>query len=259
MLPIESQAATPNVPPAPREPSPRARRLIFRYAGSQAVLLWIGLVFLAIGLPMGAVFCWYVPAELALVAMAKPGTAQVVSSEIDGNTTINGHSPTRIVFKLEAGGRTVEADSMSTSSSFESLKKGDTVEVDYVPMRPQWARVHGTSFSIFGFWGLFVLIFPGVGGALLFFAVRSNRREIRAFRFGTPATARMIFAGPDTSTTLNGRHPFQVVWSLERNGEKYEGSISSMDPTELESFAQSQELVVLYDPENPAINTLWIP
>ena len=258
MIPTDSSPSI-NVPPAPREPSPRARRLVYRYAGSQFVLLLVGAIFLAIGVPMGAVFCWYVPAEVALDLIGKAGTAQVVSAEIDGRTVINGHNPRRIVFKLEAGGGAVEGDSLSTDERFDKLSPGDTVEVDYVPGHPVWARVRGSRFSLFGYFGLFVLIFPGVGGALLFFAVRSNRREIRAFRFGTPAMAKVTFAGPDTSTTMNGRHPFQVVWSLERNGEKYEGSISSMDPTELEGYAQSQELVVLYDPENPAINTLWVP
>ena len=33
-------------------------------------------------------------------------------------------------------------------------------------------------------------------------AVRSNRREIRAFTFGEPAQAKVVYAGPDRTTTI---------------------------------------------------------
>jgi hypothetical protein len=46
------------VPLAPRTPSKRAREIIFRYQGSQKVMLLLGGIFLVVGVIMTTVFCW---------------------------------------------------------------------------------------------------------------------------------------------------------------------------------------------------------
>ena len=60
------------VPPAPREPSPRARELIFRYQGSQKVLLLVGAIFLAIGVLLSVPMNWGLPSDLALSVGGRP-------------------------------------------------------------------------------------------------------------------------------------------------------------------------------------------
>ena len=104
-----------------------------------------------------------------------------------------------------------------------------------------------------------LVLFPIIGCWLTFYAVRSNRREIHAFRDGTAVLARVSFTGYDTSTSVNHRHPFKLGWQFDVRGKMFEGSITSMEKSELEDFAAGKEVVVLYAPENPAINTLWVP
>src|SRR5260370_37010204 len=60
------------VPPAPREPSPRARELIFRYQGSQRAMLLVGAIFAAVGGGFAVIFCWGPPGDLALAAGGAP-------------------------------------------------------------------------------------------------------------------------------------------------------------------------------------------
>src|SRR5262245_22492439 len=54
------------IPPAPREPSPRARKLVFGYQGAQGARLLIGLIFTGIGLLITTVFGWGMPTDLGI-------------------------------------------------------------------------------------------------------------------------------------------------------------------------------------------------
>jgi hypothetical protein len=109
-----------------------------------------------------------------------------------------------------------------------------------------------------GLFGLLLFLFPAVGGLLVLLAVRSNRREIRAFVHGTPTLARVVYAGDDLSTTVNGRHPYKVAWEFRVEGDVYEGSLTSMKLLELEPFGKAREVAVLYDPADPSCNTLYV-
>src|SRR5438128_1675840 len=93
------------VPPAPREPSPRARELIFRYQGSQKVLLLVGAIFLAIGVLLSVPMNWGLPSDLALSVGGRPMRARVISRELNRSVTINGRHPTEIRFAYTVDGQ----------------------------------------------------------------------------------------------------------------------------------------------------------
>ena len=111
---------------------------------------------------------------------------------------------------------------------------------------------------MFGYGGLFVLLFPVLGLVLAFFAVRSNRREIRAFVHGEPARAKVVFFGPDRSVQINGRNPFRLAWEFRVAERIFSGSLSSMSMLALEDLGKAEEIVVLYDPADPEVNTVWV-
>ena len=247
-----------SIPEAPREPSARARELIFRYQGAQLVFLILGLAFSAAGIIVTLAVAGPSFGDVALAVSKQMADGRVTGSHIDYHTRINGQHPTRIAFSFTADGVEHSGDSGTRDPAIiQAATAGATVRVEYVGWNPGWARVEGTSYSALGMFGLIFLIFPLLGVTFTTIAVRSNRREIRAFRHGSPITARVTFAGPDTRTRINGRNPFKVEWQFQVDGKPYTGSISSMKTALLDGIRDKQQIIVLYDPANPNINTCW--
>jgi len=248
-----------SVPPPPREPSPQARELIFRYQGGQQIMLIGGAIFAAFGLMFVIPFCWGLPSDVMIAAGGRAQHGRVLSRELDRSTKINGQSPTLIRFAYSVDGQRYEAESRTLDSDLiRSAAPDTTVPIQVAAVNPRWARVAGTTRSFFGYGALLVLIFPAIGFLLVGLAVRSNRRDIRAFVNGVPVAARVVRFGPDLSTRVNGRHPFQVCWEFRVEERIYSGSLSSMSMLALEDLGKAQELVVLYDPADPSINTAWV-
>ena len=257
--PVGPEAALAHIPPAPRTPSKRARELIYKYQGSQSVVLLVGGFFLCIGIIFAIVFSGGALADLAISLSVRQVTGHVIDAELDRQVTINGRHPTLIRFRFsDDSGVERQGQSSTLDSNLAESIPGAEVPVEVSRSNLEWARVRGTTYSSFGPWGLLTLLFPGIGALLVFFAVRSNRREIRAFSDGRPILARVMSAGPDRSTKINGRHPMQVSWEFTVSGEVFSGSISCMQVTLIEDLMEKKELAVLYEPTNPAINTVWV-
>jgi len=248
------------VPPAPRKPSPAARELIYRYAGSQGAMLWIGLSFALFGIPFVLGFSWGLWRDVAIAFTGQEVQAQVVGAALDHSKSINGKHPTTVQYVYEVAGTRFEGETDVLNPGFSEDPKGAVVQVEYARGQLGWSRIVGETSSFFGYFSLFTLIFPIVGLTFVFVAVRSNRREIRAFVHGTATMARVTFAGEDRSVTVNRRHPFVLRWEFEAEGGKWTGSLSSMDRSRLTYFAEKrgEEVVVLYTPGDPKTNTLWV-
>jgi hypothetical protein len=247
------------VPLVPRTPSQRARDLIFAYQGSQLALLLVGLIFIFVGGSLTLVFDWRLPAELAIELGGQPATGHVSQVQLERNVTVNGRHPTALTFTYDVGGtRHTGLSSTINPAVVAAAQPGADVPIEVARLNPKWARVRGTTISILGLWGLFMLIMPSLGLLLLALAVRSNRREIRAFIHGQPIVARVVFAGPDRTTRINGRNPLLVRWEFMLEGRTFKGSISSLKLPLIEPLMKQQELVVLYDPQNPKINTCYV-
>jgi hypothetical protein len=248
-----------SIPPAPREPSPRARELIFRYQGAQKAFLIVGIVFTVVGLAIAVPFNWGVPADLAIAASARAQHARVLSAQVDRSVKINGRNPTVIRFAYSVDGRRYEGESSTLDGALIGRAQPDaSIPIQVSSMNPQWARVAGSTRATFGYGALFVLLFPMLGLVLAFFAVRSNRREIRAFVHGEPARARVVFFGADRSVQINGRNPIRLNWEFRVAEQIYAGSLSSMSMLALEDLGKREEIVVLYDPAEPTVNTAWV-
>src|SRR5260370_3037853 len=84
------------VPPAPREPSPRARELIFRYQGSQRAMLLVGAIFAAVGVVFAVIFCWGLPGHLAIAAGGTPVHRRGRSRRVGRPPKINRPPPPRL-------------------------------------------------------------------------------------------------------------------------------------------------------------------
>ena len=113
--------------------------------------------------------------------------------------------------------------------------------------------------SVMGWFALFLLVFVLVGLLLLVSAVRSNRREIRAFKHGRATVGRVTRFGPDTSVKVNGRHPTVLAWEFDVAGKAYAGSLSHMDGGVLSPLVAGERVPVVYDERDPAANTIYVP
>jgi hypothetical protein len=248
-----------SVPPAPRNPSERARQLLFKYQGSQFVILLVGVGFLGIGGVLTAVFDWRLPEDVALSLGGHASTGRVVATEVEQNVTINDRHPMLIEFRYDVDGREHVATSHALDHAVIASAQPDTdVPIEVATLNPSWARIRGTTASYLGLFGLLVLVGPAMGAILIFFAVQSKRREIRAFINGQPITARVVFAGTETRVKMNGRNPFVVRWEFTVEGQSFKGSVSSMERPLIGPLMRQKELTVLYVPDNPRINTVYV-
>jgi hypothetical protein len=244
------------VPPAPRRPSEAARKLVFAYKGTQAVTRVLGVIFLVAGLALTAGLGWNLPIDAAIALTGAETKGVVLRSVLDRSTRYNRQHPYRVVYEYEAGGVTY-TDDLSTIDL--EPRVGEAVALEYATVAPRWSRFAGMTRNVFGWYGLLPLLVVALGAGLLFFAVRSNRREVRAFTHGRPVLARVTFRGQDTRVEVNERHPFVIRWDFrDPTGKTFEGALSSMDAEDLAPFGGAEEVVVLYDPADPRANTVYL-
>jgi hypothetical protein len=246
------------VPRAPRTPTPFARELIYGYQGAQGVVRSIGLVFLLLGLPLAFFLGGGLPTDFALAATGQPATATVLGTRIVTNVEVNDVHPVEIKYHYEVSGERYDGASYTTRSDIMTIATiGASIPVEIVPSLPSWSRMKGTTSAKMGFAGVFIFIFPLVGAALFGWAVRSNRRETRAFRDGVATKGLVIKRGEDTTTEINDKHPFEVVWEFHVDGTNYKGKLAHMSREILQRAVPSDEVTVLYDPRDPQANTIW--
>src|SRR5262249_25199515 len=100
-----------HVPPPPRQPSARAKDIVFAYQGSQKVMLLIGAMFLAMGMLFAVIFCWGLPVDIAIALGGRPTTGTVTSTEVQRNVTVNGRHPSLIHFRYQVNGAWHEGSS----------------------------------------------------------------------------------------------------------------------------------------------------
>ncbi|MCK6544617.1 DUF3592 domain-containing protein [Myxococcota bacterium] len=247
------------VPPPPRYPSKRARKLVHGYQGGQLVFLIVGGIFLFIGSIFTLVFTWGLPMDLAIAVSSRPVTGRVVSSELNTSVAINEEHPTTVRVRYMLDGEVIEDELDTMSPGLYELEPGSRIDLEVSTWSPRWSRLKGSTRSAFGWGATFVVIFPLIGAALTYAGVRANRREIRAFRDGVATLGKVTIIGPDLSTRINGRHPTKLTWAFETpDGVKRTGSLSALDESLFGGLYPNDPVAVLYDPDNPEVNTLWV-
>jgi hypothetical protein len=247
------------VPRPPRTPSALARDLIYGYQGSQGAIRIIGVIFLVIGLPLVLFLGDGLMTDIALGVAGKPTTATVVGTRIVTNVKVNDRNPVEIKYSYEVSGAKFESVSYTTNGDIvSSAAVGASIPVEIVPSAPSWSRVTGTTSSKMGMFVLLFFIFPAIGGGMLLAAVRSNWREIRAFRDGIAVKGLVKKRAYDHTTKVNGKNPFEVAWEFQVDGTTYTGRLSHMDRMILERALPDEEVTVLYDPKDPKVNTVWL-
>ena len=246
------------VPPPPRNPTPFAKEVIYGYQGGQGALRTIGAIFLLIGLPVVLFMGGGLFTDLALAVVGQPATATVVGTRIVTNVEVNGRNPLEIKYEYNVSDKKFVETSYTTRNDIAEIAvTGASIAVEIVPGAPSWSRMKGSTSSTMGYWGLLMFLFPVAGAVMFGGAVRSNRREIRAFRDGVATKGLVVKRGADTTTEINGKNPFEVIWEFQVDGTTYKGKLSHMNHEILRRAMPDDEVTVLYDRRNPHVNTVW--
>ena len=101
----------------------------------------------------------------------------------------------------------------STSSNPPSYSRGETVEVLYNESSPEKARINGF-FSLWGgalIVGLIGLVFFLIGFLIILFGTLKSKNIKKLKESGTRISAEFQSVQQNTSLTVNGRHPFQIL------------------------------------------------
>lgn len=142
----------------------------------------------------------------------------------------------------------------SVSSNPPSYEVGENVQIFYDPADPKDAEING----FFLLWlGVIILGFIGIvffliGSLGVLFRYLKNKKAQNLRETGKPISAKFTQVQLNTSQTLNGRNPYQILsqWQDPKTDELYVFKSESIwfDPTE---FVKTDTVRVFIDPENP--------
>lgn len=246
-------------PPPPREPCAAARELVLRYQGKERTQLIIGVVFLLLGSLVSVIFGQGAVSDVRIALFGVPGTGTITETRLETSMEKNGEHPLRIAFTYEDAGQRSGASYTTRGSVAERVTVGSQQPIEYVPGSPGVARVTGSELAPFGWFGLIPLLFPLVGAGVTFQAVRSNRRQSRAYRHGVATRGLVTARTEDTTVSSNRRHPMRVRWEFHVDGVRHEGELSHFDHGLILDAVPRDEVVVLYDPRAPGTtNTIFV-
>ena len=140
--------------------------------------------------------------------------------------------------------------------------------------RQKWSRnvgvLVGLGFMFIGGFMLAVLIkvktwaavVPGMFFLIGFFLFRYGKKigvnTVRAFRHGIATEGKVASINLDTTQSVNGRHPWRLVYHFTADGEEREGILTSFDST-LAGRSTGQPLWVLYLRDDPEQCTIYPP
>jgi hypothetical protein len=244
------------VPKAPRVVTPGARGLVVGLGPAGVLMILIGAIFSAIGSTMVYALCATLPGDLALAVASQTTDGTITSVSTVSNVSVNHVHPRAFAFDYRVDG--AEYHATSSSMNAPGLRLGASASVEYLSFAPDVARLTGTMRTAGGWALLFPILFPTVGFLVFIAPIRRYLRARRAFVHGTPVLGAVVSFGPDRSTRVNGRNPTQLLWTFTVGGASYRGSISTMTPMLLGERVPGAPVVILHDPANPAVNTLWV-
>lgn len=102
------------------------------------------------------------------------------------------------------------------------------------------------------------LLFMIIGFAMLLIGRRHAKKTLKAFVRGTAVEGKVVSVAQDQSQTMNGEHPWKLIYHFPLHGQLHAGAVVSWDST-ITARAAGQPLWVLYLPEDPDQNTAYPP
>lgn len=103
-----------------------------------------------------------------------------------------------------------------------------------------------------GLGGLFTI----AGGAMLYFGIRQGLRKIRPFEHGQATIGEVVDIYQDTRISINGRHPWAIVYVFRVHGIEHEGKDLSWQRSALKQSVGNR-VHVLYIPDDPEESVIY--
>lgn len=246
-----------DAPPAPRTPSSRARRLLFSYPPVHSTIAAVGLVALILGTIIYRIFGQGVPSDVALTLFGSKTPGTITSRGLDGRMSVDNVHPTRFEFSYVASGATLNGQSYALVVP-PRLAYTPKVDVEYLALAPEFARVAGTTRNEggddIGWIMSAMLAFGGTSIAVPWWLMRRKRR---AFERGAAANGTITFVGR-SGVSINGRQPHKIAWTFtDPSGSTFSGSVSAFASSDLPPFREGEPVTVLYDEKDPTANIVF--
>jgi len=238
--------------PPPRPVSAHVLKAARKGRASWGTVLF-GLFFGAFGMIfVWAFFPWRILDEWRLAGNTASTAAGVVSDVVDVRMKVNGRKVMAYHFTF-----TPPAGATQTGECFAyagSWTAGGSVTVRYLPGDPGLACIEGARLNPTGWAGVFVLLFPGVGVAIIVWFGVQRRQIGRLLREGLTAE---VDVRSVTSTTLrvNNQRVYKIILASPALNGGQPLTLMRRDTSEIqlagERAEKKQTLFVLYDPRKP--------
>jgi hypothetical protein len=106
---------------------------------------------------------------------------------------------------------------------------------------------------------LFPAFFLLGGLGMLKMGFQEGVRVLDAFRHGRAVRGKAASVREDTQTTVNGRHPWEIIYTFEAEGQPYEGKVTTFEAATANRFYGQPPVWVLVVEDNPERNTVYPP
>lgn len=108
------------------------------------------------------------------------------------------------------------------------------------------------------FFTLFPLIHLAFGLGMLGYSIGTRAKRRRLYRDGEVAMATVEGVGYNRRMRVNGRNPYELVWTFDVAGHRYHERRSTFSE-EAMTFTPGDRMWVLYDPDDPEDSVEWPP
>ena len=229
-------------------PLPILVRVLFGGMVSQMGWLFLG---------FGLIFVWVFVVHVDFSGLLRSVTRQVETrgQVIDveetnlsegGDDDAPGTPIYRIAYAFAGpGGRRFEGASYTVGTD---LEPGDLVRVEYAASNPESSHILGLRQAPLPPAGLFVVVFPLIGLAMVVYSLMEGIKGIQLLRGGELAQATLISAEP-TSMSVNNRPVIRLTFDFTDSDGGLHEVISRTTQPELLQDQKTE--TVLYDPRNP--------
>jgi hypothetical protein len=220
------------------------------------IWLAVGLIFLGVGVAVGVTRA---NLDERFAASGRAADGVVLGKEI-ATSSSNSAASYRVTFRFtDENGNTFRGSAEVEPDAWDAFAENQSIELRYLPDRPQTYRVRGQIDSD----GVITWVFGGVGalltlvgGALVYTALRNRARVRELERSGVLTTGTVVDVTPG-NLRING----VVQWKLryrfrDAHGHTRDGSIT-LPPHEAEAWSAGATGRVRYDGVNPRSN-VWI-
>lgn len=127
---------------------------------------------------------------------------------------------------------------------------GDEATVIFLEKKPEYSRIENLKKAPFGQFTLFVLIFPLIGGLMVFFSIPKALKKLRVLREGIIGEGNYLRMEP-TNTIINRQRVMRLFFELKVGSKAYEVSTETHQDYLIRKLTDGTPKKLLYLPQNP--------